>query len=115
MTALQPDLNTLRKKINQVFPTRDENDILAILEEYGKTAHETVRYRVYLAILKLCEEEKLPDPTHYVNRAKEDFRDVLAWAKYPNQIKFGPTDDPAKSAELNNKDLEQYQTWLNAD
>jgi hypothetical protein len=67
---------------------------------------------VYLAILKLCEEEKLSDPSLNVEAAKQDFRDVLAWAEYPNQMKHGPTKDPEQSARPIKQDNEQLQAWL---
>ena len=106
-------LVTVLKKIRQVFPDKEESKILAILEVYGIEPYEKEKYRVYLAILKLCDEEILTEPSEYVKVAKQDYRDVLAWAEYPNQIKFGPTKDPEKSAELIKKDAKQYQAWLN--
>lgn len=111
---MQPDLEIVLKKIHQVFPGRKSQEILSILEAYGIEPHETGRVRVYLAILKLCDEERLSDPSHYVKAAKTDFRDILAWAEYPNKMKFGPTRDPVKSAELTKKDQEQYNAWLRA-
>ena len=111
---MQPELEIVLKKIHQVFPGKKYQEILSILESYGIKPHETGRVRVYLAILKLCDEEGLSDPSHYVKAAKTDFRDVLAWAEYPNKMKFGPTKDPVKSAELTKKDQEQYDAWLRA-
>jgi hypothetical protein len=110
---MQPDTDIVLKIIRRVFPQNDEREILVLLQKYGVEEHETGQDRVYLAILKLCDEEKLTDPSHYVNIAKQDFRDVLAWAEYPNQMKFGYTKDPVKTAELIKKDQEQYQAWLN--
>lgn len=109
---MKPDLDTVRKKIGKIFPHRDVQEILALLEDYGKESHETGKVRVYLAILKLCDEENLPDPAHYVQLAKQDFRDVLAWAEYPHQMKFEPTKEPAKKAALKQLDEEQYRAWL---
>lgn len=105
-------LNSVRRKIAQIYPRRNRQEILASLEEYGQETYETGKMRVYLAILKLCEEENLPDPSHYVKMARQDFRDVLAWAEYPNQMRFGPTKDPVKAAELKELDEEQYRAWL---
>ena len=110
---MEPTLETVRKKIRIIFPDKKETDILACLENYGIESYEKGRYRIYLAILKLCEEKNIPDPTYYVKAAKQDFRDVLAWAEYPNQMKFGPTTDPVKTAELVKKDQKQYESWLN--
>jgi len=106
---MEYDLDTVMKKIRQVFPERDANEILACLEGYGTESFERERYRVFLAILKLCDEEKLSDPSHYVEAAKQDYRDVLAWAQYPNQMKFA---EPGKSAQFVKLDEEQYRAWL---
>lgn len=110
---MQPGLESVLKKIRQVFPGRDCQEVLSLLEKYGIERHETGQYRVYLAILKLCDEEQLSDPSHYVKVAKTDFRDVLAWAESPNKMTFGPTRDPVKSAELTKMDQDQYRRWLN--
>lgn len=109
---MESDKDRVARKIRQVFPDRDPVEILASLEQYGTGPQEAGRYRVYLAILKLCDEEKLPDPSHYVLAANRDFRDVLAWAEYPNQMKFGPSTDPGKSAAMKQMDLNQYRAWL---
>jgi hypothetical protein len=45
--------------------------------------------RVRLAVLKLSEEDGLADPARYLEVAKQDYRDVLAWA-----------------------DRRDYETWL---
>lgn len=110
MTDFQ--LDAVLEKIRLVFPGRDPKEILSCLEDYGAESRETEKYRVYLAILKLCEEEKLSDPSPYVKAAKQDFRDVLAWAEYPNQMKHGPARDPEQSARLIKQDQEQLQAWL---
>ena len=68
--------------------------------------------RVRLAILKLCDEAGAADPSSYVEKAKLDPRDVIAWAETPNQMAFGPTRDTAKAAALRKKDEEQYEAWL---
>lgn len=99
-------------KIRQVFPSKDPQEILSILEDYGTEDWEHGKYRVYLAILKLCDEERLSDPTKYVKVAKQDYRDVLAWAEYPNQMKHGPTKDPKVRERLKRLDNQQYQAWL---
>ncbi len=82
----ESQIDAVMKKIRQVFPSRDPKEILSCLEAYGTESYETGKYRVYLAIVKLCDEEKLSDPSRYVKMAKQDFRDVLAWAEYPNQM-----------------------------
>jgi hypothetical protein len=59
--------------------------------------------RVHLAILKLSEgdPEKLLD---YIEAARIDYRDVLAWAEYPEQLRSG--------ARRDNTPLEEYEAIL---
>ena len=99
-------------RIRHVFPGRDANQILTQLEAYGSEQHESDVERVYLAVLKLCDEQGAADPSAHVEKAKRDPRDVIAWAETPNQIAFGPTDDPAASEDLRKQDEEQYEAWL---
>ena len=70
---------TMLKKIRQVFPQGNPQEIITCLEAYGTEPYEKATWRVYLAILKLCDEENLSDPSGYVRAAKLDFRDILAW------------------------------------
>ncbi len=109
----ESQLDVVLRKIRQVFPDKDPKEILARLEAYGTESSESGKYRVYLAILKLCDEERLSDPSHYVKEAIQDYRDVLAWAEYPNQMRHGPAKDPEQSARLIKQDQEQFQAWLN--
>ena len=102
----------LRAKIAQVFPDRDAAEILAVLDRYGTEPHEPEPDRVQLAILKLCDEEGHDDPMHYVEAAKQDFRDVLAWAEYPNQMRRPATIAPKERAKLMRRDEAQYRAWL---
>lgn len=108
----EPRLDAVMKKIRQVFPGADPKEILSCLEAYGTESCETGQYRVYLAILKLCDEEGVSELSRYVRMAKRDFRDVLARAEYPNQTKYGPTRDPKQTARLIRQDEEQFQAWL---
>jgi hypothetical protein len=98
--------------IRQVFPERDEQEILTTLEAYGNEPHESEKHRVHRAILKLSDEEQRPDPSHYVKLVKQDFRDVLAWVEYPNQMRCELRENPVKSTEIARQDAAQYQAWL---
>ena len=111
--TMEPTLDTVIAKILQVFPGRNVEEILSSLARYGTETYEQERCRIYLAILKLCQQENLSDPSSYIEAAKQDYRDVLAWAEYPNQMKFGPTNNPDESTRLRKQDEEQYQAWLN--
>lgn len=100
------------KKIRQIFPAKDCDAIFTSLQAYGVEPHEREPFRLYLAILKLSEEDHLSDPSFYLKVAKQDYRDVLAWAEYPNQTRFGPDADPKERAECVRKDEAQYRAWL---
>jgi len=99
-------------RIARVFPDRDVDEILAILDRYGAGRREQERDRVQLAILKLCDEDGRDDPASYVEMAKQDFRDVLAWAESPNLMRRTFIKDPAKRARLKERDEAQYRKWL---
>ena len=75
------------------------------------------RARVQLAILKLSEgdPEKLRS---FVDVALTDYRDVLAWAEYPGQMRTGATAFNSSEKEMQDiqkKDQDQYQEWLEGD
>ncbi len=107
-------LETVMAKIRSVFPNRPESEIFTQLQAYGVESYEHEKHRVYLAILKLCEEEHSTDPMRYIDAAKRDYRDVLYWAEYPNEAK-SPTwkeKDPEKIKKIRKLDREQYNNWL---
>lgn len=109
--------NLIESKIKKIFPGRSVVEMMSILDRYGREKKEKEKDRVHLAILKLCEEEKLHDPIKYVETAKIDYRDVLAWAEYPNQLKHKNTFTlkPSELDKLKKLDEEQYLEWLNSD
>lgn len=65
-----------------MFPNEAPGVITSILDEYGTEGHELERDRVQRAVLVLSvgDIDKL---LHNVNVAKQDYRDVLMWAEYP--------------------------------
>ena len=107
-----PSRSLVTAKIRQVFPACDETEMLARLDRYEGDGNETHRSRVQLAILKLCDEEGLSDPTRTIEAAKRDARDVLAWAEYPASFK-APRDLPPEDRDrLREWDRRQYEDWL---
>jgi hypothetical protein len=97
-----------------------------ILDQYGVESYEKGRARVQLAILKVFQEgttgqesgeQKLERLRGLVRAAKCDYRDVLAWAEYPEQIKMGFIEmkklTPQEGKALRKRDREQYLRWLN--
>lgn len=102
-------------KIRQTFPGENPADVLKILELYGADGGERETPRVRLAVLKLCGGD-LGELLEMINAAKGDYRDVLAWAESPNQLRISPAElvvmPPEASNEVREKDCRQYLAWL---
>ena len=71
--------------------------------------------RVRLAILKLAEHD-LDKLAHYVDRANQDYRDILGWAEYPNTASAWDIkkSDPEGYQKLQAKDKQQHEDWLDS-
>ncbi|THJ24853.1 MAG: DUF1851 domain-containing protein [Nitrospira sp. CG24E] len=67
-----------------LFSSRSAKTVLELLDVYGLESHEQERERVQMAILTMSQgnEDKL---LQFVEAAKQDYRDVLYWAEYPQQ------------------------------
>lgn len=77
--------------------------ILAALDLYGTEPHEPERERVQVAIIELSRGSK-DKLLQYVQIAKTDYRDVLAW----NQL--GPLPE-AEGEKLENEARALIQKW----
>jgi hypothetical protein len=78
-------------KFHLLFGSRpDSDELMKLLNRYGSREGDRERERVQLAILKLSEgdPEKLRSN---IEAALIDYRDVLAWAEYPEQMRTGKT------------------------
>jgi hypothetical protein len=105
----------LLRKLKDIFPNaEDRTKALDILYEYGKEKHEQEPDRVRLAILKISEN-KLESIKQNTMFAKQDFRDTLVAAEYPDQSKKWSMQDGPKKQKLIKKDRLQYEEWLNKD
>jgi hypothetical protein len=113
MTKRRP--NIVFRVIHHYWPDGDIQQILTILNKYGKSDFERGKTRVHLAVLKLSEGN-LDKLAQYVSVAKSDYRDVVAWAEYPEQIKLGFVKmrelSPRKRKALKKRDAKQYADWL---
>lgn len=101
----------LARKIPSLFPGC-EDSVKELLSRYGVETYEREPQRVRLAILKLSRGE-IDRAGDYLEEAKKDYRDVLAWAEYPEQVR-APTWKlaPEENAAMQKRDLEQYEEWL---
>lgn len=102
----------LARKLNTLFPDKScREQAAAILSRYGEQPNERERFRVQLAVLKLAGDD-LEKIAAYTTRAKEDYRDVLAWAEYPMQSKHWSIPEGPEKDRLRQADRDAYQTWL---
>lgn len=103
------------EKVIHYWPDQDPQIIMNILDEFGVESYEREGTRVQLAIVKLSEGdiEKLKEK---IILAKTDYRDVLAYAEYPEEMKISykeMRDIPAEKAKaVRERDREQYLKWL---
>ncbi len=67
--------------------------------------------RIAVACLKLSDGD-LARLKEYVDAATADYRDVLAWAEYPRQMRLGPSAPPADQARARREDMNEYARWL---
>lgn len=89
--------------------------MIAVLNEYGLEKWELEKVRVQLATLKLSNGD-LQQLKGHITRAKQDYRDVLAAAEYPEYSRRGMfhiRELPAKEQQRTiSGDWKQYQIWL---
>jgi hypothetical protein len=90
---------------------RDE--VLEILSGYGKERWQTGALRVQMACLKLAKGD-VAAVKKYVERARGDFRDVLAWAEYPAYFKGFTVGAEEERQQAIEQDWRQLQAWLHA-
>jgi hypothetical protein len=66
------------------FPDEDRATVIALFDEYGVERYEREhgRERVQFAILELSDGN-IDQPLDYIDRVKEDWRDILWWPDGP--------------------------------
>lgn len=67
--------------------------------------------RVALACLKLSGSD-VSKLRACVDAALVDYRDVLAWAESPRQMRLGPSAPPADQARARRDDADEYTQWV---
>jgi hypothetical protein len=102
----------VRLLVERLFSVEERAAAMATLDRYGTALHEREAVRVRVAALKLCKG-KLADLEKLIGYAKRDYRDVLAWAEYPDEL-VQPTwrlpEDQV--ARIRGADRAQYLAWL---
>jgi hypothetical protein len=103
----------VERVVHRDYPPEVVPVVLAALQEYGAKSWHNEPARVRLAVLRLADGhlEKLHQELAV---AKEDYRDVLAVAEYPEYFRaMGWIDrNPQKRQEIIAADLKQYQDWV---
>ena len=112
------DLNSKKEileKIQVYWPDHESGEILNTLNRYGTESYHKEQSRVHLAILKLSNGQ-LDRLEYFVETARSDYRDVLAWAEYPEEMEIGYTTKnrmtPEEVKQLRIRDREQFLSWL---
>lgn len=100
--------------VRRLFGAAEQATAMGLLERYGREPHEREAVRVRVAALKLCGGD-LDRLEGAIDRARQDYRDVLAWAEYPEEL-TRPTWRMGKDdvAGIRRRDLAQYRAWLEA-
>lgn len=100
------------RKLTALFPDeKNRNTAMAILNAYGVEEYEREPDRVRLAILKISGND-LKQIRRNTALAKQDFRDTLVEAEYPNQGKSWRVPNEVEKQKLIAKDRLQYEKWL---
>ena len=98
--------------VERLFHLEERAAATAILDRYGSAPHEREAVRVRVASLKLSAG-RLSELEKVIGHAKRDYRDVLAWAEYPEEL-VQPTwrlpEDQV--ARIRGADRAQYLAWL---
>jgi hypothetical protein len=100
--------------VARLFRPEVRAEAAALLAQYGTQAHEREEIRVRVAAVKLSDGslDRLRD---LITRAKQDYRDVLAWAEYPEEMRGLTWRLPAaEQARIRAADRAQYLAWLAA-
>lgn len=115
LTQRVPDVTAddVERVLERDFPPDAIVALRKALSAYGAESWEPEVDRVRLAILKLASRDQTRLQTQIV-AAKSDYRDVLAYAEYPNWMQLSPSaalSDEDKQRAID-ADWAQYQSWL---
>lgn len=101
--------DALESKLSTLFGSDEDRstarDLLAPVLEGPESD------RVAVACLRLSDGD-LARLERLIGAAITDYRDVLAWAEYPRQMRLGPTAPLADQARARREDMLEYERWL---
>ncbi|XDD45326.1 hypothetical protein AB3N60_11420 [Leptospira sp. WS39.C2] len=88
-----------------------QQEVFIELEKCKSDNWKIDKDRILLSIVK-CSNGNIDKIKQLVTMANKDYRDVLAWAEYPNKMKQGFTNNKKVNSEIEKKDKEQFNNWL---
>jgi hypothetical protein len=100
--------------VRRDFPDEQFDIVMSVLTEYGTEKWHREPSRVQLAAMKLADGDVNALRRH-IDTAKQDYRDVLAAAEYPEYSKkmFRVRELPSREQNrIVDDDWRQYETWL---
>ena len=100
--------------VHRDFPAPEVPEAVELLRRYGLAPWEQEIARATAAVLKLAagDSQRLE---HYAEVAGADYRDVLAWAEYPEYVERSPKIGAlgaAEEAAIVQRDWQQYDEWF---
>jgi hypothetical protein len=100
--------------VDRLFTGEARTAALNLLESYGSAAHEREPIRIRVAALKLSNG-RIDELEHLIAHARQDYRDVLAWAEFPEELVRPTWNLPEdRVAQIRAADRAQYLEWLKA-
>ena len=100
--------------VARLFPPEARGEVARVLAQYGTRPHEREAVRVRVAALKLSAGS-LARLREMIAHAARDYRDVLGWAEYPEEMRSLTWRLPAaEQARIRTADRAQYLAWLAA-
>ena len=107
-------MNLVEDKVITHFGQERLSEVLEILSDYGKESHEKEVDRVQLGMIKLSDGN-IEYLKQYLISAKQDYRNILAYAEYPEQMRndtWRSGSDKKEKKRIIERDREQYEQWL---
>jgi hypothetical protein len=111
----QVTFEDVRMVVRRDFAEKQFDVVMTVVNEYGIEKWEREKPRVQLVALKLSNGD-LEALNKHINLAKQDYRDVLAAAEYPEYSTTGMfhvRELPAQAQRrIIDSDWKQCETWL---
>ncbi len=109
------DEDKVGRLVARDYPDDVAGRVFSMLEAYGAKSHQLECDRVRVAVLRLANGDLL-ELQRQLAVAASDFRDVIAAAEYPSQMKLGFVSmerlAPEKRQEFRERDWREYSDWL---